>query len=89
MKKVSLSWGYKLFLAFLFSCLQVVLWAQDNPTDNTQTTKTTTTTTETWYTAPWVWIVGGAVFLIILIALLRGSSSTNSETRTTVIKDNT
>ena len=26
-----------------------------------------------WYAQPWVWIVGGAVFIIILVALLRGS----------------
>ena len=89
MKKISFSLGYKLFLAFVFSCLQVVLWAQDNPTQNTTSTKTTTTTTETvWYTQPWVWIVGGAVFLIILVALLRGNSTSNTESRTTVIKDN-
>ena len=25
-----------------------------------------------WYQQPWVWIVGGAVFIIILVALLRG-----------------
>ena len=26
-----------------------------------------------WYQQPWVWIVGGAVFIIILVALLKGS----------------
>jgi hypothetical protein len=25
-----------------------------------------------WYQQPWVWIVGGAVFIIIIVALLRG-----------------
>ncbi len=25
-----------------------------------------------WYQQPWVWIVGGAVFIIILVALLSG-----------------
>lgn len=24
-----------------------------------------------WYTQPWVWIVGGAVFILLLVALLR------------------
>lgn len=28
-----------------------------------------------WYTQPWVWVVGGAVFLLLLIALLRGSGN--------------
>ncbi len=26
----------------------------------------------TWYTQPWIWIVGGAVFILLLVALLRG-----------------
>ncbi len=25
-----------------------------------------------WYTQPWVWVVGGAVFVLLLVALLRG-----------------
>ena len=30
-----------------------------------------------WYQQPWVWIVGGAVFILILVALLRGKSTKN------------
>ncbi len=26
----------------------------------------------TWYSSPWVWIVGAAVFILLLVALLRG-----------------
>jgi hypothetical protein len=26
-----------------------------------------------WYAQPWVWIIGGAVFILLLVALLRGS----------------
>ncbi|MEO5948343.1 MAG: hypothetical protein ABIP79_16110 [Chitinophagaceae bacterium] len=26
-----------------------------------------------WYQQPWVWIVGGAVFILLLVAMLRGS----------------
>jgi hypothetical protein len=84
MKKISIRWGYRAFLAFLFSCIQIILWAQ---TTDQVTTKTTTKTTTEWYASPWVWVAGGAVFIIILVALMRGNSST-SETRTTVIKDN-
>lgn len=29
----------------------------------------------TWYTSPWVWIVGAAIFILLLVALLRGNSS--------------
>ena len=28
-----------------------------------------------WYASPWVWIVGIAVFVLLLVALLRGRSS--------------
>ncbi len=28
-----------------------------------------------WYTQPWVWIVGAALFILLLVALLRGNSS--------------
>ena len=92
MKKISLSGAYKFFLVFLFSCMQLVTWAQDTASTSRSTTVTTETTTTTdWYAQPWVWIVGGAVLLIILVALLRGNSSNTRErevTRsTTVIKD--
>ncbi len=30
-----------------------------------------------FFTQPWVWIVGGAVFILLLIALLRSNSSKN------------
>ena len=62
--------------------------AQDSTSTSRSTTitKETTTTTD-WYMQPWVWAVGGAVLLIILVALLRNGST--KDTRTTVIrKDN-
>jgi hypothetical protein len=86
MKQISFRWVYKIFLAIFFTCMQVVLWAQDSNQSVTTKTESTTTSTQ-WYTSPWVWVAGGAVFIIILVALMRGNSST-SETRTTVIKDN-
>ena len=30
-----------------------------------------------WYAAPWVWVVGGAVFILLLVALLRGNRRSN------------
>lgn len=89
MKKISLSIAYKFFLTFLFTAMQIVLFAQDSTSTSRSTSVTTeTTTTNEWYTEPWVWVVGGAVLIIILVALLRGNSSKDKEvTRTTVIKD--
>ncbi len=31
-----------------------------------------TETSKTWYAQPWMWVVGAAVFILILVALLRG-----------------
>lgn len=31
-----------------------------------------------WYTNPIVWIVGAAVFILLLVALLRGNNSSKS-----------
>lgn len=28
-----------------------------------------------WYQQPWVWVVGGAVFILLLAAILRGNTS--------------
>jgi len=27
-----------------------------------------------WYQQPWVWVIGGAVFILLLVALLRGGN---------------
>lgn len=85
MKKQTLING---FLFVLFGLLQVTLFAQDGQVTTTSEGETTTTT---WYAAPWVWIVAGAVVLILLLSLFRRSGSSDSREkevhRTTVIKD--
>ena len=30
-----------------------------------------------WYAQPWVWIVGAAVFILLLVALLRGNRASD------------
>lgn len=32
----------------------------------------------TWYAQPWMWIVGGAVFILLLVALLRGGQKSST-----------
>ena len=97
MKSILLKKAVPFVLVLLFSLFQITLFAQDNPSggnnnsgggsNTTITTETTTTTTE-WYAQPWVWIVGAAVLIIVLVALLKGNSSDTREvSRTTVIKD--
>ncbi len=58
------------FITVLGLCLfTTILWAQDGGADvNIKITKDN----GNWYTQPWVWVVGGAVFILLLVALLRG-----------------
>ena len=58
--------------AFIMLCMvQVIAFAQDKKVDvNISTDKG-----GNWYAQPWVWIVGGAVFLLLLVALMRGNSN--------------
>jgi hypothetical protein len=70
----------KMFLSFLIlSLIQTVLWAQDSGSSSSTTTKSTdvrvSETSETWYASPWVWVAAAAVFILLLVALTRGSSS--------------
>ncbi len=58
--------------SMLMTLITVVSWAQEKSVDiNVTTTKTTTT----WYAQPWVWVVGAAVFILLLVALVRGGNS--------------
>lgn len=85
MKKLWCNTAARFFMMLAFSFVQVIAFAQDS--NSSSSTVTTTTTTTTWYMQPWVWVAGGAVLLIILIALFRGNSTREKEvTRTTVIK---
>jgi hypothetical protein len=45
---------------------------------NVSTTKATSTSSDGWYTSPWVWVVGAAVFILLLVALLNNRSSNKS-----------
>lgn len=58
--------------------------ATSGSTSSTVTTRTTTS--EMWYAQPWVWVVGGAVLLLLLIALLRDGSGKGSADRVTITK---
>lgn len=59
-----------LFVAMLLT--SVATFAQEETNVVTKSTRTTTTTTTEWYSMPWVWVVGGAVFVLLLTAILRG-----------------
>lgn len=54
------------FLFILTMFVTVAAYAQDGGLDIDVTIGK-----EEWYQRPWVWVVGGAVFILILVALLR------------------
>lgn len=41
------------------------------------TTNKSTTSASNWYTSPWVWVVGAAVFILLLVALLNNRGGGN------------
>lgn len=69
MQKSLLSALRKLSVLPLFLFASMVLWAQDKKVDVNITSGSDSSNI---FSQPWVWIVGGAVFIIILVALLRG-----------------
>lgn len=91
MKQVLKMNSWKMLVAFLvFQCMQVVVMAQEgSSTTTTTSTKSVDVNVETenWYAAPWVWIVGAALFILLLVALLSGGSRRSaSSDRVTVTK---
>ncbi|MGI8583200.1 MAG: hypothetical protein ACR2KX_13440 [Chitinophagaceae bacterium] len=83
MKQLTKAFSYRAIVTILMlTFMQALAFAQDSTgggSSSSSSTSSTTTTTETWYTQPWVWIVGGAVLLLLIVALMRGNS--NSDTR--------
>ena len=68
MKKiVSRSW-FRFTTILLSSFLSVLSFAQDKGIDVDINVKKE----QAWYQNPVVWVIGGAVFILLLVALLRG-----------------
>lgn len=63
----------KAFLTLMTVLANIYLFAQDVQEKTTQVDVTKTTTSSDWYASPWVWIVGAAVFILLLVALTSGS----------------
>jgi hypothetical protein len=97
MKQLTKGLNLRMLLTFLMiAILQTVVLAQEegqgsgtpsigSGSSTTTTTKSVVSHSSDWYASPWVWVVGAAVFILLLVALLRGGSSTRSE-RVTVTK---
>ena len=78
-----------LITLLIFNFVQLVVLAQDSTSSSSTTTSVTTEQTTDWYTSPWVWVIGAAVFILLLVALMRGNSgraSTGASDKVTVTK---
>lgn len=54
---------------------QGLLWAQDKKVDVSLSVDNGEETV--WYGQPWMWIVGAAVFIILIVAVSRGGAKSN------------
>ena len=89
MKQLTRVVAIRSFLTMLCMALvQVAIFAQDSqPSGSSSTTVTTHQTSTNWYASPWVWVLGAAIFILLLVALLRGGSKdTSTSDRVTVTK---
>ncbi len=75
-------------LLFVLCFFQLVVLAQDTTSSTTSSSTKVSITEEggDWYTSPWVWVAGAAVFILLLVALLR---SGGDKTRDTVVHKET
>ena len=76
MKKLVLSCRIKLSVLLLSLFASPLLFGQDEKKVDVDINVGKHTQ---WYGQPWVWVVGGAVFILLLVALLRGGGSKASQ----------
>ncbi len=55
-----------------FLLFQSLMFAQDKAMESVDVNLNVNDGGSNWYAEPWVMVVGGAVFIIIILALLRG-----------------
>ena len=71
MKNLVKQWNWRTaIMLVIFTALQTVLWAQESTTTSTKKVDVSVERNENWYASPWVWVIGAAVFILLLVALL-------------------
>ena len=71
MRKIIKQAWLQVATTILFCCFSLIAVAQDKKLDVDINLKEE----KQWYMQPWAWVIGGAVFILLLVALLRGSGS--------------
>lgn len=70
----------------IFTLMQTAILAQESTTESNTTTSTVKVSTEQtgnkWYSSPLLWVAGAALFIILLISLMRGSKSKTTTANT-------
>lgn len=74
MKSTLLRFFNQIIALFIFNLLALSSYAQEKGIDIDIDVKKESE----WYQKPWVWVVGGAVFILLLVALLRGNRSSKA-----------
>ena len=63
----------KIFLSTLTGLITAIAFAQEKKAEiDVNVNKGGSSN---WYASPWVWVVGAAIFILLLVALTRGNSS--------------
>jgi hypothetical protein len=73
MNQVKFKWANSALALGLMLLFALKLFAQDKQVD----VDINVNKGGQWYMQPWAWIVGIAVFILLLVALLRGRKSNN------------
>ncbi len=78
----------KAYLTLLAVLTNILLFAQEKTTQ-VDVDVNKSTSSGNWYASPWVWIVGAAVFILLLVALTSGSRNSSDRVveKRTVIRD--
>jgi hypothetical protein len=73
MKKELIKATNRIWMVVAVLLMNVVAFAQDKGIDvNVNMNKG-----DSWYNNPWVWIVGAAVFILLLVAIVRGGRASD------------
>jgi hypothetical protein len=62
-------------VTMVLATLLMSIYAVAQDGDKTVDVNINTKSDDGFFTQPWVWIVGGAVFLLLLVALMRNNNS--------------